>query len=93
MDVHLSLDGYVRKATIGYKINPGGSKYQNKDYTCVERPVRNLVVLLPADEGRDESGLVTSRGGSETISNKSITRSQSHGASAEHVTCNGDFVS
>ena len=93
MDVHLSLDGYVRKATVGYKINPGGSKYQNKDYTCVERPARNLVVLLPVDEGRDESELVTPRGGSETMSNKSITRSQSHSASAEHVTCNGDFVS
>ena len=35
MEVHLSLDGYVRKATVGYKINPGGSKYQNKDYTRV----------------------------------------------------------
>ena len=60
----LSLDGYVRKATVGYKIYPGGSRYQNKDYTRVERPAHNLVVLLPADEGLDESRLLLrARGG------------------------------
>ena len=93
MDVHISLDGHVRKAIVGYKISPGGSKYQGKDYTCVERPARNLVVLLPVDEGRDESEFVTSRGGRETMSNKSIIRGQSQSAGAEHVTCVSDLAS
>ena len=52
-EAYPSEDGYVRKVRLSYKNlskEDSTSNYKGKNYTYIERPVHNIIVLIPIDE-------------------------------------------
>jgi hypothetical protein len=47
---HPSSDGKVRKVTLSYRHQDDTNKYNGGALTNIERPVQNLVVILPAED-------------------------------------------